>query len=172
MHDIRAIRAEPAAFDAALARRGLAPVSDAVLAMDAARRAALSAQQEHQARRNALAKEIGLSKRAGTDTATLEAEATRLRDDMAALEQTAAALDASMRARLEVLPNTLDPDVPDGADETGERRSEAKAASPRTSASLRANTSTSAKASARCCSRLPPACPAAASPSCRASWPG
>jgi seryl-tRNA synthetase len=118
MHDIRAIRAEPAAFDAALARRGLAPVSEAVLAMDTERRAALSAQQEHQARRNALAKEIGQAKRTGSDTATLEAEATRLRDEMAALEQTAAALDASMRARLEVLPNMLDPDVPDGADET------------------------------------------------------
>lgn len=119
MHDIRLIRAEPGAFDAALARRGLAPVAEAVLAMDAERRAALGAQQEHQARRNALAKEIGQGKRAGSDTTGLEAEATGLRDAMAALEATAAALDAGLKARLEVLPNMLDADVPDGADETG-----------------------------------------------------
>ena len=86
MHDIRAIRADPAAFDAALARRGLPPVADAVLALDAERRAALSRQQEQQGRRNVLAKEVGKAKRAGGDTAALEAEATRLRDEMAALE--------------------------------------------------------------------------------------
>ena len=40
MHDIRAIRSDPAGFDAALARRGLAPVSSEILAQDAERRAA------------------------------------------------------------------------------------------------------------------------------------
>lgn len=117
MHDIRAIRADPEGFDAALARRGLAPVADAVLALDAERRVALSRQQEQQGRRNALAKEVGQAKRAGGDTAALEAEATRLRDEMAALEAAAAGLDAEVRGRLEVLPNVLDPEVPDGADE-------------------------------------------------------
>jgi xanthine dehydrogenase accessory factor len=39
MHDIRAIRENPAAFDAALARRGAAPMSSEVLALDEARRA-------------------------------------------------------------------------------------------------------------------------------------
>ena len=43
MHDIRAIRVDPAGFDAALARRGLAPVSSELLARDAERRAALTA---------------------------------------------------------------------------------------------------------------------------------
>jgi seryl-tRNA synthetase len=117
MHDIRALRAEPDAFDAALARRGLAPAAQDILALDAERRAALAAQQDHQARRNALAKEVGQGKRQGIDTAPLEAEATTLRDAMAELEQRAAALDAAVRARLEILPNTLDPEVPDGADE-------------------------------------------------------
>jgi seryl-tRNA synthetase len=36
---------------------------------------------------------------------------------MTALEQRADALDLAIRSELEVLPNTLDPDVPDGADE-------------------------------------------------------
>ena len=118
MHDIRAIRADPAAFDAALARRGLPPASAAVLALDAERRAALGAQQEQQGRRNALAKAVGQAKRTGGDTTALEAEATGLRDAMAALEQKAAALDAGMRAQLDVLPNLLDADVPDGVDES------------------------------------------------------
>ena len=53
MHDIRAVRADPAAFDAALARRGLPPVSEQIVRLDAERRAAQTALQEKQARRNA-----------------------------------------------------------------------------------------------------------------------
>ena len=117
MHDIRAIRADPAAFDAAMARRGLAPVAAALLAQDADRRAAQTALQEAQARRNALARTIGQGKRTGADTAALEAEATALRAETEGLEARAATLDAAIRGVLERLPNILDPDVPDGADE-------------------------------------------------------
>jgi seryl-tRNA synthetase len=117
MHDIRALRADPAAFDAAMARRGLPPVAAGVLAADADRRAALAAVQDRQARRNALAKQIGQGRRTGADTAAQEAEATALRDEMAALEARAAELDAAIPAQLAVLPNVLDPDVPDGMDE-------------------------------------------------------
>jgi seryl-tRNA synthetase len=118
MHDIRAIRAEPEAFDAALSRRGLPAVSPDVLARDLDRRAAQTALQEKQARRNALAKEIGQGKRQGADTAALEAEATVLRQEMEGLEQTASGLDLSIKSILESLPNTLQADVPDGPDET------------------------------------------------------
>ena len=118
MHDIRAIRAEPAAFDAAMARRGLAPLADALLARDAERRAALTAVQDKQTRRNALARQVGEGKRKGADTSALEAEAGALRAEMEALESKAAALDAETRGVLETLPNVLDADVPDGADET------------------------------------------------------
>jgi seryl-tRNA synthetase len=85
MHDIRAIRADPAAFDAALARRFLPPASAEVLAEDARRRAAQTALEARQARRNALAREIGQAKRRGDDTAALEAEATALRGEMEGL---------------------------------------------------------------------------------------
>ena len=34
MHDIRAVRADPVAFDAALARRGMEPVSPTLLKLD------------------------------------------------------------------------------------------------------------------------------------------
>jgi seryl-tRNA synthetase len=118
MHDIRAIRADPAAFDAAMARRGLPPASPDILALDAERRAALTALQEKQARRNALSKEIGQHKRSGGDTAALEAEAVALRGDMEGLEARAAELEAAAKAILEALPNILDPDVPDGPDES------------------------------------------------------
>jgi seryl-tRNA synthetase len=118
MHDIRAIRADAAAFDAALARRGMSPVSSDLLAMDADRRSVLTALQEKQARRNALAREVGQGKRAGADTSALEAEATTLRNDMEGLEKRAADLDEGTRRLLESLPNILDPDVPDGPDET------------------------------------------------------
>ena len=117
MHDIRLVRAEPAAFDAAMARRGLTPLSEQVLALDSTRRAAQAAVQEKQSRRNALAKEIGQGKRSGADTSALEAEATSLRDDMAALEGEAKAADEAQLRLLEALPNVLDAEVPDGRDE-------------------------------------------------------
>ena len=118
MHDIRAIRTDPAAFDAAMARRGLPPVSAELMALDADRRAAQTTLQEKQARRNALAREIGQGKRTGADTAALESEATALRDDMEGLEQRVPELDTHIRRILEALPNILDLSVPDGPDET------------------------------------------------------
>ena len=121
MHDIRAIRADAAAFDAALARRGLPPASPEILARDTERRAAQTALQEKQARRNALAREIGQGKRTGADTAALEAEATALRGEMEGLEKRAADLDGVIRDMLGTLPNTLDAEVPDGPDETANK---------------------------------------------------
>jgi seryl-tRNA synthetase len=117
MHDIRTIRADPAAFDAAMARRGLAPVAEAVLAQDSIRRTAQTAAQELQARRNALSKEVGQAKRQGGDTAALEAEATGLRARMEELEAEAAAAEAAQNRLLEALPNLLAGDVPEGRDE-------------------------------------------------------
>ena len=118
MHDIRTIRADPAGFDAALARRGLAPASPDILAKDAERRAVLTALQEKQARRNVLSREVGQGKRTGADTAALEAEAVVLRGDMEGMEKRAAALDDEIRRILENLPAVMDPDVPDGPDES------------------------------------------------------
>jgi seryl-tRNA synthetase len=118
MHDIRAIRADPGAFDVAMARRGLPPVSAELMVLDADRRSAQTALQEKQARRNALSKEIGQGKRTGTDTAALEAEATALRDAMDGLEKQVPELDLAIRRTLEALPNILDSSVPDGPDET------------------------------------------------------
>jgi len=58
MHDIKSIRDNPLAFDAGLKRRGLAPLSSTLLAIDERRRAAILASEQAQARRNAASKEI------------------------------------------------------------------------------------------------------------------
>lgn len=117
MHDLRALRADPDSFDAALRRRGLSPVAHAVVSRDEARRAALQALQEHQARRKVLAREIGQGKRQGLDTGSLETEAVELRDDIARLETQAGAIEREIADMLAGLPNRLDETVPDGKDE-------------------------------------------------------
>ncbi|MFT9189281.1 MAG: serine--tRNA ligase, partial [Acetobacter orientalis] len=118
MHDIRAVRADPAGFVADVARRGLEPVAQKLLSWDEERRQAQTALQEKQGRRKALAREIGPLKRNGEDTTALEAEAVALRTDMEALEAQVAALEGQSTALLETLPNRLDPSVPEGPDET------------------------------------------------------
>lgn len=118
MHDIRAVRADPVAFDAALGRRGLPPSSEAVLRLDTERRASLTTLQELQTRRNALSRQVGEQRRAGSDAAELTAEVAALRGEMDVLEQRTGQLEAEIRSVLERLPNVLDPDVPDGADES------------------------------------------------------
>ncbi len=118
MHDIRAIREQPEAFDAAMARRFLPPQAQAILAHDTARRTAQTGLQELQAARNTLAKRIGEAKRTGQDSAALEAEGAALRTQIEALERDAATAESAMTRILEALPAILDREVPDGADET------------------------------------------------------
>ncbi len=118
MHDLRSLRADPEGFDAALARRGLPASADAILRQDEGRRAAIAALQDAQARRNALAREIGQGRRAGQDMNALEAEASALRIRMDALQEEADVGESAVRDALAALPNQLDPDVPPGADET------------------------------------------------------
>jgi seryl-tRNA synthetase len=118
MHDIRAIRTDPAAFDAAMARRGLGAQSEAILALDASRRATLGLLQEKQAKRNELSRDIGRAKREGSETEELEAQAVSLRVEMDLLQSQADEVDAQIKAVLEALPNILAAEVPDGRDES------------------------------------------------------
>jgi seryl-tRNA synthetase len=112
MHDIRLIRADPAGFDAAMARRGLPPAAAQLVTLDEARRAAITAAEAAQARRNTLSREIGAAMKRGDG-----AEAERLKAEVAALSANAGADDA-LDAALATFPNTLDPEVPDGPDES------------------------------------------------------
>ena len=73
MHDIKLIRDNPEAFDEALARRGLAPRAQELLALDDSRRAAISELQKAQERRMRRSKEIGAAM-ARKDTALAECD--------------------------------------------------------------------------------------------------
>lgn len=121
MHDLKALRADPDAFAAGLARRGISDAADALLAADAERRAAETKTQEALARRNAASKEIGAAMAAkdGPKAETLKAEVAGLKDEIAALEEAARTASDKAEALLVSLPNLPAADVPDGVDEHG-----------------------------------------------------
>jgi len=119
MHDIRAIRDTPEALDAALARRGDAPMSAAFLKLDTARREKIGAAEAAQAEQNKASKLVGAAKAKGD-----EAEFERLRalvgekkEEVAAMQAEAKALDAELTDMLARIPNSPAEDVPEGADE-------------------------------------------------------
>jgi seryl-tRNA synthetase len=121
MHDIRFIRENPAAFDKALSRRGLPPMSSELLAMDEARRAKILAAETAAAAQNAASKDVGAAKARG-DTPEFErlralvaekkAEGARLTDE-------AGAEDARLRDALMRIANLPLDEVPEGPDESG-----------------------------------------------------
>lgn len=119
MHDIRTIRDNPAAFDAALSRRGIAGLSSQILAIDEARRAMIHAAETAQADQNKASKEVGAAKGRGD-----EAEFERLRAlvaekkaEVAAMTEAAKGKDQELTDLLLTIPNLPHDDVPDGADE-------------------------------------------------------
>ena len=118
MLDLKWLREEPEALDRALARRGLPPLAAGLREQDAAVRALQTAVQEHQARRNALSKEIGRARGQGGDAAALMAEVAALKERIQADEELLRARQAALEEELAGLPNVLADDVPDGADES------------------------------------------------------
>jgi len=121
MHDIKWIRDNAAAFDAALKRRGLGPLSASLLAIDEKRRAAILKSEQAQARRNAASKEIGDAKKAKDEAraAKLMAEVAELKTTMPQLEAATKAADEELAKELAAIPNLPLDEVPDGVDEHG-----------------------------------------------------
>jgi len=119
MHDLRMIRENPEAFDAALARRGLEPASVTILALDEGRRALTTQLQEAQSRRNEASKAIGQAMGQGdTDKAeALKAEVAEIKTTMPALEESERALGEELTGLLATIPNLPAEDVPQGTDE-------------------------------------------------------
>ncbi|MDE0256389.1 MAG: serine--tRNA ligase [Rhodospirillaceae bacterium] len=117
MHDIRWIRDNPEAFDAALARRGLAPESASLIALDARRREAQTEAQTLQSERNALSKDIGRAKAEGRDVADVIARVGAMKDRLGELEAEQKGAEDALTAALEVIPNLPFEDVPVGEDE-------------------------------------------------------
>jgi len=119
MLDLKWIRDEPAAFDAALARRGLPAQSAGVLELDKKRRATQTEAQQLQQRRNEASKQIGQAKAKGGDAAALMAEVAEIKDKLQALEEEERKLGEALEALLAGIPNVPAADVPEGRDETG-----------------------------------------------------
>lgn len=120
MHDIRQIRENPESFDAGLARRGVEPVAQTILAIDEQRRSVATRMQEGQSRRNEASKAIGKAMGQGdTETAeALKAEVAQLKETLPALEAEEKELTAKLQDALARLPNIPVDEVPDGEDES------------------------------------------------------
>lgn len=120
MHDIRAIRDDPEGFDAGLARRGLEPAAEQIIARDAERRDVQTRMQEAQSRRNEASKAIGQAMGQG-DTKkaeSLKAEVAELKQSLPALEEAERDAGKKLDDLLAELPNLPADDVPEGSDES------------------------------------------------------
>ena len=119
MHDLKYIRENPDAFDAALARRGAALASSEILGLDSERRKLESAHQEQLAKRNIIAKEIGRAKASGDEKLYRDLlEDAQLDKSLAdASIEVSEKYKQQLDALLAALPNLPADEAPDGADE-------------------------------------------------------
>jgi seryl-tRNA synthetase len=122
MHDIRQLRADPAAFDAALARRGLEPITSKIVDADRRWREAEARDQEGIAKKNALSKKVGEARRKGDRQLEEELRAQIALVDSEFSEFSSGIVASAARDErdelLSSLPNILDAEVPDGRDES------------------------------------------------------
>ena len=121
MHDIKAIRENPAEYDKLWAKRGLEPLSKKILDQDALIRKAKQVVQEAEAARNKSSKLIGQAMARGD-----KEEAKRLKTEVAGAKNVIAAMGAQvegeqlrLRELLSETPNIPFADVPEGEDEDG-----------------------------------------------------
>ncbi|WP_075288890.1 serine--tRNA ligase [Pararhizobium arenae] len=121
MLDIKWIRDHAEALDAALAKRGAAPLSATLIELDEKRRSLVQSLQDMQSRRNAASKEIGAAMAAkdGALADRLKAEVAELKTTMPALEEQSRVADAELSDALSRIPNVPLDDVPVGSDESG-----------------------------------------------------
>ena len=120
MHDIRLVRDDPAAFDAALARRGIAAMSTELIALDERRRRATAQVQDALAERNALSKQIGqaMAAKDADRAAQLKSRVASLKDEVIEPgEAIAADAERALFDMMSGIPNLPAADVPVGADE-------------------------------------------------------
>jgi seryl-tRNA synthetase len=116
MHDIRFIRDNPDAFDRGLARRGLPPEAQRLIALDEQRRTKILELETAQARRNAASKDIGEAKKNKDEAKAngLMAEAATLKESIPKMEAEEKAASKALDDALAQIPNLPLADVPDG----------------------------------------------------------
>jgi seryl-tRNA synthetase len=121
MHDIRALRENPELYEKAWAAKGRSGASSEALKLDEALRAAQTALQTGQSRRNEASKLIGQAKakKDEAEAARLMAEVEALKGELAANTEAEKAATEALRDLLASLPNLPASDVPEGADEEG-----------------------------------------------------
>src|SRR5262245_38982774 len=127
MHDIKWIRENADAFDAALKRRPLTLEdrerfsAHALLGIDEGRRKAIGYLEKALARRNAASKEIGEAKKRKDEAQAedLMIEVSQLKKAIPELEKTPRELEAKLNDLLARIPNLPLAEVPEGKDETG-----------------------------------------------------
>lgn len=121
MLDIKWIRDNPAALDAALAKRGASAIAQILIDLDEKRRSVIQTAQDMQSRRNAASKEIGAAMAAkNTELADkLKAEVSAIKDRLPAAEEEERQVTAELNDALARLPNIPFDDVPVGEDEAG-----------------------------------------------------
>ncbi|EHJ97594.1 MULTISPECIES: serine--tRNA ligase [Rhizobium/Agrobacterium group] len=119
MHDIKWIRENPEAFDAALARRGAEPAASSLIALDEKRRSVIQSLQDMQSRRNAASKDIGaaMAQKNMELAEKLKAEVADIKENMPRAEEEDRQVTAELNDALSRLPNIPFDDVPDGKDE-------------------------------------------------------
>jgi seryl-tRNA synthetase len=130
MLDIRWIRENPDALDAALAARGAPGQAAALVELDARRRAIQTELQALQTRRNEASRQIGALKGKGEDASAAIAEVGALKDRAQALEDEERDCVAALDDALAGLPNLPAADVPVGADEDANREERRVGAPP------------------------------------------
>ncbi|OKH89870.1 serine--tRNA ligase [Thalassospira sp. TSL5-1] len=117
MHDIKWIRENPEAFDAAMSMRNADITAARLIDIDAERRRLMTEHQELLARRKTISGDIGKAKKNGENADELMAEMGGLKDRIKAAEDGQAALNDQLDLLLMSFPNILDASVPKGADE-------------------------------------------------------
>ena len=121
MLDIKWIRDNAAALDAALAKRGASPLAKALIDLDERRRSVIQKAQDMQSRRNAASKEIGAAMAAknGELAEKLKTEVSAIKDQLPAAEEEERQVTAELNDALSRIPNIPLDDVPVGTDEAG-----------------------------------------------------
>ncbi|ANP85273.1 serine--tRNA ligase [Rhizobium leguminosarum] len=119
MLDIKWIRENPEALDAALAKRGAEPLAQSLVALDEKRRSAVQKAQDLLSRRNLASKEIGaaMAQKNGELAEKLKAEVSELKTLLPAIEEEDRQLTAELNDALSRIPNIPFDDVPVGKDE-------------------------------------------------------
>lgn len=121
MHDIKAIRDNTEAYEAAWSAKGRSGAASEAVKLDAQLRAAQTALQEAQAKRNESSKLIGMAKakKDEAEAARLMAEVEALKGRMAEASEEEHLVGAKLKDLLASLPNIPAAEVPEGEDEAG-----------------------------------------------------